>query len=290
MKRFLNYVYGILLLGAMTISLSACGGDDDSDTPSSPKTIEPVSEKLKPFIGSWSIEHDGSNTQTNPGHNIIFFQDGKCFVQTRWKQGGNDGLHSEKDGLSWDYDEATKILAVAGVSTAQWTITSIDDNAWSGVGMGSLSNVSYTANRRYSKREQILDEYFYPYVKTWECDTVKAEFSIISGSSSYYAVTFNKYYTTLLDEGTREVVYPFTCPVTGSTIKVTRDIYYDEADDKIVVNYIEDRKNYTHILLEFVHPYSYKDVYMNVVLEFQSQYKDKLAPVKWSGKFLPKRN
>ena len=275
-----------LTLGAMLLcgGLSSCGGDSDDGVSNPPKpgeeTIDPVPEKLKPFVGCWIIEHNGSNTQTNPRHNIIFFQDGKCFVQSTWKQGGNDGLHSEKDGLSWDFYETTKTLAVAGVTSAQWTITSIGEAAWSGVGLGSLSNVSYTASKREDS-SYMLTEYFF--TKTWKCDGETAKFE--KDANYRWGCSLSVTYERVGDDGqTKTRNYSFS-----NIFNIDRYITSrcDYLKDKDMIEF--EFKNTSssggsinqRLLLQFVHPYSYKDVYMYVTAQNHEN--------EWSGKFVPVR-
>ena len=264
----------------------SCGGDSDDGVSNPPKpgeeTIDPVPEKLKPFVGCWIIEHNGSNTQTNPRHNIIFFQDGKCFVQSSWKQGGNDGLHSEKDGLSWDYDETTKVLAVAGVTSAQWTITSIGETAWSGVGLGSLSNVSYTASKRENS-SYLLTEYFF--TKTWKCNEETAEFK--QDTNYKWGCTLSATYDYVGDdEQTHATKYRFTNIFENSNKYGDITSKCDYLEDKDMMEFEYKYTGYDgsiirRLLLQFVHPYSYKDVYMNVTAQIYQN--------EWSGKFVPVR-
>ena len=270
-----NYYWSIMIatiMAVMSAGFVSCGDDDDDGNDEvinggSISKIDPVQERLKPFIGLWDIKaNDYYHYVTFPDYRILFFQDSKCVILKK----ENEKIHNL---LSWDYDESNKYLSIAGEAKGQWQITSVGDNAWTGLALWYGGNNAYSAEKQTVRN--VMDYYYDG--STWMSDSVKATFEL----NEYYDAlnshhrdiyfTVHKHHS----NGEKYVTYKFN--LTGLT---SSQLYENPENDIIVID--KGNQKGTEICnIQLVHPYSYKDVYMNV------HVKDKYD--EFSGKFMPQR-
>ena len=177
-----NYYWSIMIatiMAVMSAGFVSCGDDDDDGNDEvinggSISKIDPVQERLKPFIGLWDIKaNDYYHYVTFPDYRILFFQDSKCVILKK----ENEKIHNL---LSWDYDESNKYLSIAGEAKGQWQITSVGDNAWTGLALWYGGNNAYSAEKQTVRN--VMDYYYDG--STWMSDSVKATFEL----NEYYDV------------------------------------------------------------------------------------------------------
>lgn len=275
-------IFCMLVLAMTCMGFVSCGGDDDDNSPFGPgsggiTSIEPVRDEIKPFLGYWSIEaNDRYHYVSFPDYEIFFYQDGICrIISTNSKDSNVYGTKS------WDYDASNKYLAIAGIGRAQWQITALSDEAWSGLAIWTTGSNGYSAKRKWTSGSD-LAKYIMRYNSKWVCDTVSLEF-IYKGPSGWrssedYNIKLSKEKEFYISLGTLS-----NC-----------EIIEDKEKDILTINYIDMKNNEIResANIEIVHPYSYKDVYMNVAL--QDNYWISGTSVShekrsFSGKFIPKR-
>ena len=259
------------VMAVMSVGFASCGGDDDDEiiNGGSITIIEPVQERLKAFVGFWEIKaNDHYHEVTYPNYDILFFQDSKCVI-TRRNHSDNNEL------LSWDYDESNKYLSLAGEAKGQWQITSIGDDAWTGLALWYQGNNGYSA-----KKKSIYNVVKYHFDNAeWMCDSVKAY--IACWTDTYNLVVTKEHEITEKTNGDTRKVMAYYNYYMGTSFLAN----YTENKENDIIE-CEDSSRYsdgkTSYKIQIVHPYSYKDVYMNITI------KDEFG--EYSGKFLPKRN
>lgn len=280
MKRTINCM---LVLAMVCWGFASCGGDDDDSSPSSSDSgnitpTKPVREEIKPLLGYWSIEaNDSYHYVTFPDYKIFFYQDGICKITDTNSKDSN--VFGNK---SWDYDESNKYLSIAGIAKAQWQITALSNEAWSGLALWTSGSNGYSAKRTWTS-ERDFANFIMRYDPKWVCDAVSLEFKYYKGSG-YSSDSYS-------------IVLPDADDLYISIGDLSRcEINEDKDKDILTINYI-DKKNNGEIResanIEIVHPYSYKDVYMNVTLQDNisvtpsggTSHENK----SFSGKFIPNR-
>ena len=262
MKQF--KFFGILMMLVLAgFGFTACSSDDDDNggTAQTPN-------RLRPFIGLWEIEaSDYYHYETYPNYKVFFYQDPKCEII----QINNDKRRG--DYYSWDYDESTKCLSIAGIAKGQWQITSVGNDAWSGLAMWHDGNNGYSAKKDNDIVTFLLS-------KKWYCDnTIEAGLDNTGDFIVGVEYTWHD-----RNEIRKESRYSFQLKnISSSPLTITEDMNNDII--KVQKEYKPDpakeevRRRY--MTIEIVHPYSYKDVYLNV---FCRHY-----DASFSGKFVPKR-
>lgn len=271
MKKFQFSMFAIMIMALVCVGFASCDSDDDDNTLGRTDKIDPVKEEMKPFLGKWQIEaNDYYHEVTYPDYSIFFYQDGKCLVS----QINND---TKNQYYSWDYDATNKYLSIAGLANAQWQITSIGEDAWTGLALWTGGSNGYSA-KKDTVTVNTLKFLVYA-VGTWKCDTVTYTGSEVSRIYSYVGEK-------------APYKYRFSNVWYGNkNLNEYTEIKADKEKDVIVLDHRElwnSNELKKSLYLEMVHPYSYKDVYLNITVEYNSKYGD--VHDKWSGKFLPERN
>lgn len=270
---------------ALVCGFASCGGDDNDNSSETGigeiSEIEPVREELIPFLGKWEIDaNDYYHEVTYPDYSIFFYQEGKCCVT----QINND---TKNQFLSWDYDATNKYLSIAGLAKAQWQITSIGDDAWTGLALWTGGNNGYSAKKDTSIVS--LLQYLLNAVGSWKCDTISA--TISNTVRDHFNVSRVHSYEPH-DGVIRPYSYTFIHVWYGDRYGNKTEVKADKEKDMIVLDHKEFYWPTTELeqslYLEMVHPYSYKHVYLNITVEYNSKYGG--VHDKWSGKFLPERN
>lgn len=263
-----NYYWSFMIaviMVVMSVGFVSCGGDDEEVINGGVITkIDPVQERLKPFIGLWEIKaNDSYHDVTFPNYDIFFFQDNKCVITER-------NHRNENDLLSWDYDESNKYLSIAGEAKGQWQITSVGDDAWTGLALWYQGNNAYSAQKMSN---YFVAKYHFENAE-WMCDTIKAYVS--TSNSTIFYVTIKHEETEELKGERHTYMVNFNYSIPNFYGKFTEDKENDiyECEET-------DSKGIKGVKIQIVHPYSYKDVYMNIAI------KDKYGD--FSGKFLPQR-
>lgn len=257
----------MMVMGLLSVGFTSCS-KGDNDQPLTPNTIK---EELKPFIGYWQISNDSYNTSSLPDYHIFFYLDGICHITYM--------TNLSSDWYSWNYDTTTKYLSIAGLSKAQWQITSITDNAWSGLALWySGNNNGYSANKLTMDTKELF-KYILRCRDQWICDTISAKYKKID--RYYYSdekIEISKLHTWISSELGTSSIEPYSIRLYGNSF----NCYEDKEKDIITVSKDQaEGDNRIYFELELFHPYNYKDCYMNIKI------KDKLNG-DWTGKFLPK--
>lgn len=241
--------------------------------------IAPVPENLKPFIGYWRTSNKSSYYKSYPNYGFWLFQDGVCKVDYY-------SLLSNYSCLTtWNYNSSTGIFAIAGMSDAQWQITSMSNYSWSGLSLWGRQSTGYSAGKesRDNNGSDILDFWLYGF--GWNCDTVTAQFYKSYYLSELNHVDVNKSHTV---DGkkvdTYSVWYRFYFYdgdiAAGESITLAGEADFDEERDCYILQRdwgTPEKRFY----IQLVHPYSYNDCYMNIIVGEGNE--------QWAGKFLPTR-
>ena len=151
--------------------------------------IDPVEERLKPFIGYWTLKaSDYYHDVTFPTYSIFFYQEGTCQITE---------INNSKPNsfYSWDYDESLKYLSIAGLSKGQWQITSIDDNNWSGLALYGTGDKAYAATRKPANLFIINRKWFTE-------DGIEAGFGVDGYFNIYAPHSYHKSSTNVVDINT----------------------------------------------------------------------------------------
>jgi hypothetical protein len=128
---------------------------------------KPLTESQK-FVGYW----DGKDYDEK----WVFYPDGRCCYIEVYGM----GYDVKRTNGTWSYNETTKILSTT-VQSYQFLMTSISDNAWTGVVIGSGSSISRTRDNVGYARELIID-------KRWKGTNGSIS---VSASSQYSGSTYN---------------------------------------------------------------------------------------------------
>lgn len=282
MKKNIWYCFILLMMGTtISIGLSSCGddNDDDEETIDDGKNseeeipeIDPVPDRLKPFIGFWEIRNSYTGWGTFPEYDIMFYQDGKCELL----QENNNNYYLTPKLYSWDYDKDTKILGIAGMSGGQWQITVVGDNAWSGLALWFTGHNGYNANRPSNSGHNDLKRIAQvQFAHKWVNGDVKTVY--YNGYNGYYYEHY--FYVDLpYQRKTRaegrsfnnmkldlnEVPYDSEwTPIITYTYDKEKDVLTIHNESERSQSYAgsqDEKRQFVHV--DIVHPYSYKDAYI----------------------------
>lgn len=269
MKQIERYLT-LLVIFITCCMMVSCGGDDDDNNiqnetnnneESSQNQLLSVPEHIKPFVGNWRLE--SSRYYYFPNITLFLFQDGYCYITISSNQGGrNAGM------VEWNYDEETKILATLGTYSYQWEVTAITENAWTSKAL--WGDCTYSAIRRTELRENLGILLNRNWVNS-EDNTNTLKIKDTNGKIKYYSSYLDSN-VTLYDNSNgyldNKVVYVEDKEKDMITISKQWNSY-GENDFKYVYDYN----------VEIVHPYSYKDVYLNVnIIHANEELKGKFIP------------
>ena len=227
--------------------------------------IDPVEERLKPFIGYWTLKaSDYYHDVTFPTYSIFFYQEGTCQI-TEINNSKSNSFYS------WDYDESLKYLSIAGLSKGQWQITSIDDNNWSGLALYGTGDKAYAATRKPANLFIINRKWFTE-------DGIEAGFGVNGYFNIYAPHSYHQSSTNVVDinrysymlENTQDSPLTVVEDNANDVIKIQKE--YSVKEGKA-----EEKRYY--ITIDIVHPYSYKDVYLNIYCRHYD--------ATFSGRFFP---
>ena len=228
---------------------------------------DPVEERLKPFIGYWTLKaSDVYHDVTFPTYSIFFYQEGICQIVEI-----NNNEYNEF--YSWDYDESLKYLSIAGLSKGQWQITSKDDNNWSGLALYGTGDKAYSATKKHDNMFLINREWY-------TVDGIKAALGADGTFYIYVPHSYNSSPSSVVNVDNYNYILANSnySPLTviednaNDVIRIQKE--YSPRDGKA-----EEKRHY--MIMDIVHPYSYKDVYLNI---FCRHYN-----ATFSGKFSPKK-
>lgn len=252
----------------------------NSSSDSKDSTIN-VPEYLKPFVGLWDIKDQdtyryGGFYDNDHNDHVFIYQDGVCIIN------GNK--------TTWNYDISDKYLTFIGNDYCLWQITAISDVGWTGIGLSD--HKVYTAKKDTS----IINIFEYRF-GVWKCDTITAR--IFSFSNSEDLVVYKGNPTFKYRSYDDMYGHSYSSVSNVDDFAWYRGDYYDsykghlssfdynQYKDRIVCKskYWEN-PNTTGHYIEMVHPYSYKDVYLNITFRYRNN-QNKIET--WSGKFLPSK-
>lgn len=263
----------------------------NSSSDSKDSTIN-VPEYLKPFVGLWDINSHYSDPNY---YNLFLFQDGVAINRSK------DRDDNQPIITTWNYNPVTQYLALAGYDKAQWQITAISDNAWSGLELWSGRKLGYKAEKNNNYMYQFYDIQM-NYHELWKCDTIKAgimfcehrrrdgwyyssnTFVVYKGNPT---IEYENYYYTFYGKSSVSNLYQFAWYSATENINTNHDSEYNKDKDCYVCKSENwENPNTTGHYIEMVHPYSYKDVYLNITFRYRNN-QNKIET--WSGKFLPSK-
>lgn len=279
----------ILIFTVLSTAVISCGSNDDENESSNEPSNNPsevenqddkieVKEELLPFVGLWDIKSDLSYGITYPDYNVFFYQDEKCHINM---MSTTNNTEYNIGHFNWSFGSTEKTLSIAGQPKAQWKITAIGDDAWSGLSQWT-TNGGYTA-KKDTVTINIL-RFLFTDVELWRCDSVTATLDL-----EYDRLKITRVYTTDREKG--NLYYNLSNIFTGdASFRTTSLISWNKQEDTFYIDY----KHYWSggnleygLYIEFVHPYSYLYSYMNISVEYHSANGQRSDS--WNGKFKPER-
>ena len=255
------FIYLCLIFGLFF--LTACpSSDDEIDEQTNSEKPSTKENERKPFVGFWSVVG-----ASKPHFAMLLFEDNKCLIGEgeNYNTAGRYNVFHDVTNwgfYEWAYNTTTSILSIT--NNYQWFINMMTDDSWMGITVGSSKEVSYTAkrctlissNEDYGKFADNFNMLSAVLLGTWKnTDNSEDTFSIDYNGNLWF-----------VHNG-----YKFPGPGNSGHFYIEEEnILEDQSSDKIriITRYPWGESGHNYIDIEIVHPYNFKNVYINIDVDY----------------------